>query len=55
MFVDDLCYVANLGDSRAIMSCDGGRYLSELSRDHKPNDETEAKRIVAGGGKVYQT
>jgi len=36
LFVDDVCYTANVGDSRAIMSCAGGKYLASLSLDHKP-------------------
>jgi protein phosphatase PTC2/3 len=36
IFVDDVCYTANVGDSRAIMSCAGGKYLASLSLDHKP-------------------
>ena len=39
--LDDVCYIANVGDSRALMSADGGNYIVELSRDHKPNDEEE--------------
>lgn len=51
---DDVCYIANVGDSRALMSADGGNYIVELSRDHKPNDEEEQKRISEAGGKIYQ-
>lgn len=40
-FLDDVVYIANVGDSRALMSVDGGNYLVELSRDHKPNDDLE--------------
>ena len=50
-----MCYIANVGDSRALMSADGGNYSISLSRDHKPNDDNEQKRIVEGGGKIYQT
>ena len=53
--MDDVCYIANVGDSRALLSCDGGRYTVALSTDHKPNDEKEHKRIIEAGGKIYQT
>ena len=48
-----MCYVANVGDSRCIMSADGGRKVLALSQDHKPNDANELERIQAGGGKIY--
>lgn len=41
LFVDDLCFVANVGDSRAILSGAGGQYTVNLSYDHKPNDQSE--------------
>lgn len=55
MIVGDVCYVANLGDSRAIMSGNSGRKVFTLSKDHKPCDDEEIRRIVEGGGKVYQS
>ena len=45
--------MANVGDSRAILSADHGENLYVLTRDHKPNDPEEMKRIVDNGGKVY--
>lgn len=48
-------FVANVGDSRAIMSADQGKKLFLLSRDHRPNEDYESGRIVANGGSVYQT
>lgn len=50
----DTCYIANSGDSRAIMSSFQGDRISELSLDHKPSDEYEQKRILDAGGKIYQ-
>jgi len=52
--IDEVVYIANVGDSRAFMSVDGGNYNVELSRDHKPNDDLEQKRIVEAGGRIYQ-
>ena len=49
------CYVANVGDSRAIMSADRGKKLFLLSRDHRPNEDYEVQRIVKNGGGIYQT
>jgi len=40
-FIDDVCYIANVGDSRALLSLDGGNFIGMLSTDHKPNDDAE--------------
>lgn len=50
LIVEDMCYVANVGDSRALLSSDQGQKLYSLSRDHKPNDDLEKKRIIEAGG-----
>ena len=47
-------YVANCGDSRAVMARGDAGYkglkASNLSRDHKPDDPDEAERIIEWGG-----
>jgi protein phosphatase 2C family protein 2/3 len=53
--VEKECFIANVGDSRAIMSAEHGKKLFLLSRDHRPNEEYEQNRIHANGGQVYQT
>ena len=53
-FYGDKCYIANVGDSRAIMSSRFGTIISELSLDHKASDEYEQKRIIEKGGRIYQ-
>lgn len=55
LMVNSECFVANVGDSRAIMSADAGKKLFLLSRDHRPNEENEKKRIMTNGGQIYQT
>ncbi|CAD8104011.1 unnamed protein product [Paramecium primaurelia] len=53
LIIGDNCYVANVGDSRAILSVENGKKVIDLSKDHKP--EFEKERIIKGGGQVYQT
>lgn len=55
ILIDDMCYIANVGDSRALLSQDLGKNFTVLTTDHKPNEESETKRIVENHGKVYQT
>lgn len=43
-------FQGNVGDSRAIASVNG--LVDPLSFDHKPANESEAKRIIAAGGWV---
>lgn len=55
LIVDKICYVANVGDSRAIMSVDNGRKAVALTTDHKPNHPAEKTRILENGGDIYQS
>ncbi|CAI2360680.1 unnamed protein product [Moneuplotes crassus] len=55
LIVEDMCYIANLGDSRAILSMNCGKSVKSMSTDHKPSCKSETNRIVKNGGSVYQT
>lgn len=54
IIIRDKCFIANLGDSRAVLSSNKGNKVFVLSKDHKPLDEVEMNRIVQAGGYVYQ-
>jgi serine/threonine protein phosphatase PrpC len=55
LIVENRVYIANVGDSRAILSAKNGTKFYPLSRDHRPGDEKEYKRILDAGGKIYKT
>lgn len=55
IILDNECFLANVGDCRAVLSSKRGQKHSELTTDHKPGSPAESKRIVAAGGYVYQT
>jgi len=44
-------HVANVGDSRAL-AIDGARGHARISQDHRPSDESEARRVRQEGGFV---
>ncbi|CAD8178127.1 unnamed protein product [Paramecium octaurelia] len=55
LITKDIIYSANVGDSRAIMGrFDDGWKVVPLSRDHKPDDPEEKKKILEAGGRVEQ-
>lgn len=51
LITHDTIFCANSGDSRAILATKNGKCI-ELSHDHKPENDTEMKRIKEGGGFV---
>ncbi|KAL4482520.1 hypothetical protein ABPG72_001496 [Tetrahymena utriculariae] len=55
LFVEKTVYIANVGDSRAILSRNFGKNQQDLSEDHKPSLATEEQRITSLGGHIYQS
>lgn len=48
---NNICYLANTGDSRAIL-CKNNGQISQISEDHKPDNPKERKLIEQKGGFV---
>ena len=53
IFFDNKIYIANIGDSRAIMSINGGTKVRQLTVDHKPDNMKEFERAIKNGSKIY--
>ena len=55
LLVDNIIYIANVGDSRCLGSFKNGKIQKDITLDHKPNTPYERERIIKNGGKIYQT
>ena len=55
IIIENKIYVANVGDSRGLLSKNNGNEYIIITEDHKPSNENEQKRITENGGEVYQT
>ena len=55
LIVDKKVYIANVGDSRCLLSMENGKKYIEVTKDHKPNSPNELKRIKKYGGNIYQS
>ena len=55
LIIDKKIYIANVGDSRCLLSMENGKKYIEVTKDHKPNSPNELKRIKRYGGNIYQT
>lgn len=54
IIIEGVCYVANLGDSRGLLSSSGLTECYSITRDHKPEDIDEKRRIEENGGKLWR-
>ena len=52
LFLGDKCYIANLGDSRAVLWHSNGDITKRISTDHKPHLPEEEQRVTSQGGFV---
>ena len=54
LLIDTKIYIANVGDSRCIVSCNNGEIQKDVTRDHKPEFPYEKKRIYNNNGNIYR-
>ena len=54
LIIDSDVWVANTGDSRAVICSHEGSKFHSITEDHKPSEEKERLRIIKGGGQIYQ-
>ena len=52
--INSKIYIANVGDSRCLISMNYGKIMKDVTRDHKPNYPYEKNRIIKNGGYIYQ-
>ena len=45
LIVGEIAYIANVGDSRAVMYLNVGKSFVQISTDHKPESTSEQERI----------
>lgn len=55
LFEQEKVFVANVGDSRAIMCRGRGAKVEQLTVDHKPDQSGERERIFAHGGSIFRS
>ena len=55
LFEQEKAFVANVGDSRAVLSKGKGRVIEQVTADHKPEAEVEKERIFENGGGIFRS
>jgi len=55
IFINNVCYFANTGDCRGVISSGKGKSKKTVTEDHKPNSDKESDRIYKAGGQVYRS
>ena len=55
LIINDILYIANCGDSRALISINNGKEFKLINNIHRPNEESEKNRIINNGGLIYES
>lgn len=54
LMINDIVYVANVGDTRAIMSSEKMNNIYDLTEDHNLENDKEISRVKSRGGKIVK-
>jgi serine/threonine protein phosphatase PrpC len=54
LIIESKCFIAWLGDSRAILSKNCGKQIFQLTSEHKPADYQEQTRVRECRGSVFK-
>lgn len=52
IIIGDKCFVINSGDSKAVISLNGGKMVTALNSQHSAKNVEEQKRVLDSGGKL---
>ncbi len=55
LIINDIIYIANCGDSRALISINNGKEFKLVNNIHRPSEESEKERIINNGGLIYDS
>lgn len=54
LLIEKRCFIAWIGDSRALLSKDCGKQIFQLTSDHKASNPFEQERVREAGGGVIK-
>jgi protein phosphatase PTC2/3 len=52
LILGNKCYIAQTGDTRAILSASNGNKIFQITEDHNLKNQSEKDRIISAGGKI---
>ncbi len=53
LIIKDICYTANIGDSRALLSHQNSTKLMQVTKDHRPYQYDERIRLINSAAYIY--
>lgn len=53
IIIKDICYCANIGDSRALLSQQNSTKVNQITKDHRPYQNEERIRLITSGAYIF--